>query len=89
MDIQSKVHQMTANRSSNLVRQLTFFLAGLCFFSIARPTSGDEPGGKAVGLRAAQLFQPLTPEPSQGNAGFFVGVNTFTQDTGVRRFPMR
>jgi tetratricopeptide (TPR) repeat protein len=66
-------------------RQLDIAMAFFLLLALTQcpPVTGDEGSSKAIGLRASQLFQPLAPEPSFGNAGFFVGVNTFTQDTGV------
>jgi tetratricopeptide (TPR) repeat protein len=66
-------------------RQLDIARAVFLLLALAQcpPVTGDEGSSKGIGLRATQLFQPLAPEPSSGNAGFFVGVNSFTQDTGV------
>ena len=43
--------------------------------ALQRATGGEERGLEF------DLFEPLTEEPSAGNAGLFVGVNEFADDT--------
>jgi formylglycine-generating enzyme required for sulfatase activity len=47
------------------------------------PILGQEPGVRGVGVRQQTLIAPVSPRPSVGNAGLFVGVNQFSKQSGL------
>jgi|GEM_PF-2668717 len=64
-------------------RMLLFCLAGLLSLAPLSSTPGQEPGPRGIGVRQNASFEPVTTQPSGGNAGLFVGINQFGTQSGL------